>query len=244
MRGAAGRTVSLKPCLPPACLPACSELGGVYDSCNLFLGLGRRERKSQVRGGQACCGAPRQLQPARLPVCHPSRCPPSLVVFKARDGPHRRGAVQALYPWRRVLREMFHHDRQLGQVYCLKDLQPTVVSEPGGPASAHKLLSCCCSCCWHAAAPATGDPQTCGLPLLLGAGGDRAGTEAAGGGARLCAVAPPAGRCAGAAAVRLAPGGATWSFLAWPLPCLPHMHPTLPAFATPCRRVPCGAAHA
>lgn len=26
-----------------------SELGGVYESCNLFLGLGRRERKSQVR---------------------------------------------------------------------------------------------------------------------------------------------------------------------------------------------------
>lgn len=29
----------------PAC---CSELGGVYDQCNLFLGLGRRERKAQV----------------------------------------------------------------------------------------------------------------------------------------------------------------------------------------------------
>jgi hypothetical protein len=35
---------------------------------------------------------------------------------------------QTLYPWRRVLREMFHHDRLLGQMYCLKDLQPTVVS--------------------------------------------------------------------------------------------------------------------
>lgn len=35
------------PCLAPP-VPR-SELGGVYDSCNLFLGLGRRERKSQVR---------------------------------------------------------------------------------------------------------------------------------------------------------------------------------------------------
>ena len=52
---------------------ACSELGGVYASCNLFVGLGRRERKSQ-----------------------------------------------ALYPWRRVLREMFHHDALLGQLYCLR----------------------------------------------------------------------------------------------------------------------------
>jgi hypothetical protein len=30
-----------------------------------------------------------------------------------------RDVVQMLYPWRRILREMFHHDRQLGQVYCL-----------------------------------------------------------------------------------------------------------------------------
>lgn len=29
--------------------PPCSELGGVYNDCNMFLGLGRRERKSQVR---------------------------------------------------------------------------------------------------------------------------------------------------------------------------------------------------
>ena len=28
--------------------------------------------------------------------------------------------LQALYPWRRVLREMFHHDAQLGQLYCLR----------------------------------------------------------------------------------------------------------------------------
>jgi hypothetical protein len=35
--------------------------------------------------------------------------------------------VQALYPWRRVLREMFLHDRQLGQLYCTRD--PVVVSQ-------------------------------------------------------------------------------------------------------------------
>lgn len=66
------------PCSPP--LP-CSELGGVFGDCNLFLGLGRRERKSQ-----------------------------------------------ALYPWRRMLREMAHHDRQLGQAYCLRGTDPVVVS--------------------------------------------------------------------------------------------------------------------
>lgn len=33
-------------CVRP--LPGCSELGGVYESCNLFLGLGRPELKSQV----------------------------------------------------------------------------------------------------------------------------------------------------------------------------------------------------
>ncbi|KAL4458480.1 hypothetical protein ABPG75_013345 [Micractinium tetrahymenae] len=58
-----------------------SELGGVYESCNLFLGLARRERKSQ-----------------------------------------------ALYPWRRVLREMFHHDAQLGQLYCLRGTNPVMVA--------------------------------------------------------------------------------------------------------------------
>lgn len=54
----------------------------MYDSCNLFIGLGRRERKSQ-----------------------------------------------ALYPWRRVLREMFHHDRQLGQAYVLRGTDPVVVRQ-------------------------------------------------------------------------------------------------------------------
>ena len=35
--------------------------------------------------------------------------------------------LQALYPWRRVLREMFHHDSQLGQLYCLRGTDPVMV---------------------------------------------------------------------------------------------------------------------
>ena len=41
--------------LCPACPCGCSELGGVYDSCNLFMGLGRRERKSQVGCHRSTC---------------------------------------------------------------------------------------------------------------------------------------------------------------------------------------------
>lgn len=66
-----------------------SELGGVFEACNLFIGLGRRERKGQ-----------------------------------------------ALYPWRRVLREMFHHDRQLGGAYCLRGTDAVVVSSSLASAAA------------------------------------------------------------------------------------------------------------
>lgn len=33
---------------PPPVL-CCSELGGLYDKCNMFAGYGRSDRKSQVR---------------------------------------------------------------------------------------------------------------------------------------------------------------------------------------------------
>lgn len=63
-------------------------MGGVYDRCNVFTGVGRAERKNQV-----------------------------------------------LYPWRRVLREMFHHDAALGQLFCLRIVEPqrqhVVVTELG-----------------------------------------------------------------------------------------------------------------
>ena len=138
----------LQPAAPVAALHACfsallprlcSELGGVYSDCNLLLGLGRRERKSQVRraggraGGRAgaLCAAPscmgNRQHTAQSSLPHSKPHSPAKALTPVLPLP-RVPPRQALYPWRRVLREMFHHDRQLGQVYCLRGTDPVVVS--------------------------------------------------------------------------------------------------------------------
>jgi hypothetical protein len=110
----------------------CSELGGVYDSCNLFLGLGRRERKSQVLLQPALLLWP--LLRVLLAVIFAIFCPHTRAPLPA-NLPHHAlpcplPCLQALYPWRRVLREMFHHDSQLGQLYCLRGTHPVMVRTP------------------------------------------------------------------------------------------------------------------
>lgn len=104
----------------------------------------------------------------------PSRAAPSLTLVCCIHC-----SPQALYPWRRVLREMFHHDRQLGQVYCLRGTDPVVVSTLV-PAQGSRSLRCCSRqrsllwLCWRClcrAVPAgtfkpVCSPDTCPLPTF------------------------------------------------------------------------------
>ncbi len=210
-------------CLPTAllpCLPPAASWAACIATATCLWGWAAGSARARCALDTSCCAVPSQTlcgagfeedfvylvaSHLNLPICTPTPWP------------------QALYPWRRVLREMFHHDRQLGQVYCLRGTDPVVVrqgrryrrSSPGPvqlllPGS--RLLLNMLNTARLPARPAhPAHLPTHGPPP----GCDGAGAAAAGGRARLCAVAPPAGRRARAAA----DGCAALGHAVWGCPC-------------------------
>ena len=102
-----------------------SELGGLYDKFNLFAGYGRSDRRSQVGGRLELLAGFGQQSPA--PGWQPRLCQPLGCFWERWQGCSCSRLLlcpQFLYPWRRIFKELFVHDRAFGQLYCLREPNP------------------------------------------------------------------------------------------------------------------------